>query len=168
MRSAVAQHRGPQAVHHRRHRRAHTSAKRSPMTTTCRTTPRIRRPARRSRSHSSPAVCCRFARCRNMRTSWSWPLYNTVLAGMAMDGKSFFYVNPLEVDPTACHRDERKFHVKSVRQKWFGCGLLPAEHRPHRRVDPAVRHYGERRFVHPVHPICTWAVRRRSSLAAGA
>ena len=25
-------------------------------------------------------------------------LYNTVLAGMAMDGKSFFYVNPLEVD----------------------------------------------------------------------
>lgn len=52
-------------------------------------------------------------------------LYNTVLAGMAMDGKSFFYVNPLEVDPTACHRDERKFHVKSVRQKWFGCACCP-------------------------------------------
>lgn len=52
-------------------------------------------------------------------------LYNTVLAGMAMDGRSFFYVNPLEVDPVACHRDERKFHVKSVRQKWFGCACCP-------------------------------------------
>ena len=28
-------------------------------------------------------------------------LYNTVLAGMALDGKSFFYVNPLEVRPEA-------------------------------------------------------------------
>jgi hypothetical protein len=52
-------------------------------------------------------------------------LYNTVLAGMAMDGKSFFYVNPLEVDPTACDRDERKLHVKSIRQKWFGCACCP-------------------------------------------
>lgn len=52
-------------------------------------------------------------------------LYNTVLAGMAMDGRSFFYVNPLEVDPDACRRDERKFHVKPVRQKWFGCACCP-------------------------------------------
>ncbi|MCM1118381.1 MAG: glycoside hydrolase family 127 protein [bacterium] len=52
-------------------------------------------------------------------------LYNTVLAGMALDGKSFFYVNPLEVVPEACHRDARKFHVKSVRQKWFGCACCP-------------------------------------------
>ncbi|MCH5337402.1 MAG: glycoside hydrolase family 127 protein [Acetatifactor sp.] len=52
-------------------------------------------------------------------------LYNTVLAGMALDGKSFFYVNPLEVFPEACHKDERKFHVKSVRQKWFGCACCP-------------------------------------------
>lgn len=52
-------------------------------------------------------------------------LYNTVLAGMAMDGKSFFYVNPLEVRPEACHKDERKFHVKPVRQKWFGCACCP-------------------------------------------
>ena len=27
-------------------------------------------------------------------------------AGMALDGKSFFYVNPLEVLPEACHKDE--------------------------------------------------------------
>ncbi len=52
-------------------------------------------------------------------------LYNTVLSGMAMDGKSFFYVNPLEVRPEACHKDERKFHVKPVRQKWFGCACCP-------------------------------------------
>ncbi len=52
-------------------------------------------------------------------------LYNTVLAGMAMDGKSFFYVNPLESNPLAQDRDERKLHVKSVRQKWFGCACCP-------------------------------------------
>lgn len=51
--------------------------------------------------------------------------YNTVLSGMALDGKSFFYVNPLEVLPKACHEDERKFHVKPVRQKWFGCACCP-------------------------------------------
>ncbi|SCP99301.1 glycoside hydrolase family 127 protein [Anaerobium acetethylicum] len=52
-------------------------------------------------------------------------LYNTVLSGMALDGKSFFYVNPLEVLPEACHLDERKQHVKPVRQKWFGCACCP-------------------------------------------
>ena len=52
-------------------------------------------------------------------------LYNGVLSGMALDGKSFFYVNPLEVNPEACHKDERKFHVKPVRQKWFGCACCP-------------------------------------------
>ena len=51
-------------------------------------------------------------------------LYN-VLSGMALDGKSFFYVNPLEVLPEACHKDERKFHVKPIRQKWFGCACCP-------------------------------------------
>lgn len=52
-------------------------------------------------------------------------LYNTVLAGMALDGKSFFYVNPLEVYPEACRRDERKRHVQPMRQKWFGCACCP-------------------------------------------
>lgn len=50
-------------------------------------------------------------------------LYNGILSGMALDGKSFFYVNPLEVVPEACHKDERKFHVKPVRQK---CSAAPA------------------------------------------
>ena len=52
-------------------------------------------------------------------------LYNTVLSGMALDGKSFFYVNPLEVVPEACHKDFYKSHVKPVRQKWFGCACCP-------------------------------------------
>ena len=52
-------------------------------------------------------------------------LYNTILAGMALDGKSFFYVNPLEVDPAACAADQRLEHVKPVRQKWFGCACCP-------------------------------------------
>ena len=52
-------------------------------------------------------------------------LYNTVLAGMALDGKSFFYVNPLEVVPEACHKDSRLSHVQPVRQKWFGCACCP-------------------------------------------
>ena len=52
-------------------------------------------------------------------------LYNTVLAGMAEDGKSFFYVNPLEVLPEASHKDSRKRHIKPVRQKWFGCACCP-------------------------------------------
>ena len=52
-------------------------------------------------------------------------LYNGILSGMALDGKSFFYVNPLEVLPEACKKDERKEHVKPVRQKWFGCACCP-------------------------------------------
>ena len=52
-------------------------------------------------------------------------LYNGVLSGIALDGKSFFYVNPLSVDPVACQKDERKAHVQPVRQKWFGCACCP-------------------------------------------
>lgn len=53
-------------------------------------------------------------------------LYNTVLAGIAMDGKSFFYVNPLEVWPDSCMERTSKEHVKSSRQKWFGVACCPA------------------------------------------
>lgn len=52
-------------------------------------------------------------------------LYNTVLSGMAEDGKSFFYVNPLEVLPIASRLDSRKKHIKTVRQKWFSCACCP-------------------------------------------
>lgn len=52
-------------------------------------------------------------------------LYNTVLAGIAMDGKSFFYVNPLEVWPNNCLDHTSMEHVKPIRQKWFGVACCP-------------------------------------------
>ena len=52
-------------------------------------------------------------------------LYNNILAGIAMDGKSFFYVNPLEVWPDNCMNRTSMEHVKPVRQKWFGVACCP-------------------------------------------
>lgn len=52
-------------------------------------------------------------------------LMNTVLAGIAMDGKSFFYVNPLEVWPENCLPHTSMAHVRPVRQKWFACACCP-------------------------------------------
>ncbi len=52
-------------------------------------------------------------------------LYNTAIAGMALDGKHFFYVNPLEVNPVASRLDPGKSHVKAVRPSWLGCACCP-------------------------------------------
>lgn len=52
-------------------------------------------------------------------------LYNSVISGMALDGKHFFYVNPLEVNPEASQKDPGKSHVKSTRPSWFGCACCP-------------------------------------------
>lgn len=52
-------------------------------------------------------------------------LYNTCLAGMALDGSRFFYVNPLEVVPEASRRDPGKRHVLSERPPWYGCACCP-------------------------------------------
>ncbi len=52
-------------------------------------------------------------------------LYNSVISGMGQDGRSFFYVNPLEVLPEACRKDPGKRHVKPERQKWYGCACCP-------------------------------------------
>lgn len=52
-------------------------------------------------------------------------LYNNVLGSMSKDGKHFFYVNPLEVWPEASQLNPGKHHVKSIRQKWFGCSCCP-------------------------------------------
>lgn len=54
-----------------------------------------------------------------------YALYNTVLAGIAMDGKSFYYVNPLEVWPSACMLHTSRAHVRPQRQKWFGVACCP-------------------------------------------
>ncbi|MBR6396276.1 MAG: glycoside hydrolase family 127 protein, partial [Lachnospiraceae bacterium] len=52
-------------------------------------------------------------------------LYNTALSGMALDGKHFFYVNPLEVVPEKSKKDPGKSHVKVVRPEWLGCACCP-------------------------------------------
>lgn len=52
-------------------------------------------------------------------------LYNGVLSGIALDGKSFFYTNPLECRPEDCRLDKRKEHISPVRQKWFECACCP-------------------------------------------
>lgn len=52
-------------------------------------------------------------------------LYNGVISGMQLDGRKFFYVNPLEVLPEASLKDHGKRHVKVERQKWFGCACCP-------------------------------------------
>ena len=52
-------------------------------------------------------------------------LYNGVISGMSLDGRHFFYVNPLEVLPQASREDNHKRHVRPVRQKWFGCACCP-------------------------------------------
>jgi DUF1680 family protein len=52
-------------------------------------------------------------------------LYNGIISGMSLDGKAFFYVNPLEAIPESCRKDRTCHHVKIERQKWFGCACCP-------------------------------------------
>ncbi|AET58491.1 hypothetical protein HPL003_08640 [Paenibacillus terrae HPL-003] len=51
-------------------------------------------------------------------------LYNGTISGMDLDGKRFFYVNPLEVNPFQKSRKDQE-HVKTERQKWFFCACCP-------------------------------------------
>jgi uncharacterized protein len=52
-------------------------------------------------------------------------LYNGALSGVSLDGKRYFYVNPLEVIPRVleCRQDHE--HVKGARVQWFGCSCCP-------------------------------------------
>lgn len=52
-------------------------------------------------------------------------LYNTVLAGINIEGDRYFYVNPLEMVPKLCTSHTYMDHVKAVRQKWFGVACCP-------------------------------------------
>ncbi len=47
------------------------------------------------------------------------------VSGISLDGKKFFYVNPLEVWPEASEKSKIKEHVKVTRQSWFGCACCP-------------------------------------------
>ncbi|TDQ37464.1 glycoside hydrolase family 127 protein [Aureibacillus halotolerans] len=52
-------------------------------------------------------------------------LYNGTISGMDLNGKRFFYVNPLEVWPEQSNRRENRSHAKPVRQKWYSCACCP-------------------------------------------
>ncbi|MDI1336875.1 MAG: glycoside hydrolase family 127 protein [Lacunisphaera sp.] len=52
-------------------------------------------------------------------------LYNNVLAGLALDGRTFFYVNPLEVVPAVAKRRYECHLVRTQRVPWFGCACCP-------------------------------------------
>ncbi len=51
--------------------------------------------------------------------------YNTVLAGMQLDGKRFFYVNPLEAIPGNSGVAVTRRHVLTTRPKWYACACCP-------------------------------------------
>lgn len=51
--------------------------------------------------------------------------YNTVLAGMQLDGKRFFYVNPLEVVQGISDVAVTHTHVKTTRPTWYACACCP-------------------------------------------
>ena len=51
--------------------------------------------------------------------------YNTVLGGMQLDGKRFFYVNPLEVVPGISGVSPTHRHDLPVRPKWYACACCP-------------------------------------------
>ena len=52
-------------------------------------------------------------------------LYNGVLSGMQLDGKRFFYVNPLEVVPGISGDAVTHHHALPQRPEWFACACCP-------------------------------------------
>ena len=51
--------------------------------------------------------------------------YNTVLDGMQLDGKRFFYVNPLEVVPGISGKAVTHRAVLPTRPQWYACACCP-------------------------------------------
>ena len=52
-------------------------------------------------------------------------LYNGVLSGISLDGKRYFYVNPLSVWPEVAEKRHDMEHVETERLGWFGCACCP-------------------------------------------
>lgn len=51
--------------------------------------------------------------------------YNTVLAGVQLDGKRFFYTNPLEIIPGISHIAATHWHALPQRPGWHTCACCP-------------------------------------------
>ena len=52
-------------------------------------------------------------------------LYNGILSGMQLDGKAFFYVNPLETVSGISGEKHGFRHVLVKRPKWYACACCP-------------------------------------------
>lgn len=52
-------------------------------------------------------------------------LYNSTISGMQLDGKHFFYVNPLEVNPGLSGEVFGMRHVLPERPGWYACACCP-------------------------------------------
>ncbi|HIR27605.1 MAG TPA: glycoside hydrolase family 127 protein [Candidatus Choladousia intestinigallinarum] len=51
--------------------------------------------------------------------------YNTVLAGIQLDGRHFFYVNPLEAIPGISEKAQTHRHSLIQRPSWYACACCP-------------------------------------------
>lgn len=52
-------------------------------------------------------------------------VYNTISAGIELDGQKFFYVNPLEVIPGTSGKIVTHWRVNPERFRWHGCACCP-------------------------------------------
>ena len=52
-------------------------------------------------------------------------LYNSTISGMQMDGKQYFYVNPLECEPGVSGRLFGYRHALPTRPGWYACACCP-------------------------------------------
>lgn len=52
-------------------------------------------------------------------------LYNGILSGIQLDGKKYFYVNPLEVQPEISGKVYGYKHVRPTRPGWYACACCP-------------------------------------------
>ena len=62
---------------------------------------------------------------RNYADVMELTFYNTVLAGMQLDGKRYFYVNPLEVLPGISGKAVTHLHDLPERPGWYACACCP-------------------------------------------
>ncbi len=53
-------------------------------------------------------------------------LFNGTISGMGLDGRHFFYVNPLEADPCVSAGSPDRRHVLTRRAEWFATPCCPA------------------------------------------
>ena len=63
--------------------------------------------------------------CRKYGDVMERILYNGMLSGMQHDGKRFFYVNPLEVDPAVDGNVAGYEHIIVQRPQWYACACCP-------------------------------------------